>query len=103
MTKRAQWVQCVIAALLLTGSASLLSCDAADRAFDCQSVCSRWRDCFNKDYNVGKCSDTCRAKAANDDKYEERADACEACIGDKSCIGSVASCSASCAEIVSGG
>jgi len=100
MMKRTPWM---IGVLLLAGGMGLLSCDAADRAFDCQSVCSRWRDCFDKDYNVDKCSDTCRAKAANDDKYEARADACEACIGDKSCIGSVTSCTASCAEIVSGG
>jgi hypothetical protein len=89
--------------LAMAGLAALLSCEAADRAFDCQSVCSRWKDCFDKDYDVGKCRDTCRAKAANDTQYEARADACEACIGDKSCIGSAASCTATCAPIISDG
>ena len=91
------------AVALLAGFVGLASCDEADRAYDCQSVCSRWKDCFDKDYNVDKCADTCRAKAANDKEYEAKADACEVCIGDKSCVGSVTSCTATCAPIISGG
>jgi hypothetical protein len=85
---------------VVTGWVTLVSCDAADRAFDCQTVCNRWKECFDQNYNVAKCRDTCRAKAANDAQYEAKADACEMCIGDRSCVGSAVSCGASCAEIV---
>lgn len=86
--------------LVVSGWVALVGCDAADRAFDCQSVCSRWKDCFDPNYDVSKCRDTCRAKAANDAEYEAKADACEACIGNRSCIGSVANCTTVCAGIV---
>jgi hypothetical protein len=62
------------------------SCDAADEAFDCQAVCSRYQDCYDKGYDVGKCRDSCRTRAANDPSIKQAADTCEACIGDKSCL-----------------
>jgi hypothetical protein len=75
-------------------------CDAADTAFDCQSVCSRYRDCFNKDYDVSKCRSDCRDKAKNDSTYEKKADDCAACIDDRSCTSATFSCAIPCAGIV---
>ena len=62
-------------------SAAFSSCDSADTAFDCQSVCSRYRDCYDPNYNVGQCRESCRARAANDPNVKGAADTCEACIG----------------------
>jgi hypothetical protein len=76
------------------------SCDSIDTAFDCQSVCSRYRDCFDANYNVDNCRNKCRTNAANDPNVKGAADACEACIGDRSCVGSAVSCSGSCSAIV---
>lgn len=76
------------------------SCDEADRAFDCQSVCSRYQDCFNSDYDVGACRDRCRDKAAADKEFERKADACETCIDDRSCSSATFSCATECVGIV---
>jgi hypothetical protein len=76
------------------------SCDSVDTAFDCQAVCSRYRDCYQPDYDVGQCRDNCRARAADDPNVKGAADACEACIGDKSCLSATFDCGTSCSRIV---
>jgi hypothetical protein len=78
----------------------LLSCDAADTAFDCQSVCSRYRDCFDSSYDVGKCRESCRDRAASDPNVKGAADTCEACIDDMSCTAATFNCASSCSNIV---
>jgi hypothetical protein len=80
--------------------AGTVSCDAVDEAFDCQDVCSRYHDCYDSSYDVGKCRDSCRARAANDPSVKQAADTCESCIGDKSCISATFDCGASCSNIV---
>ncbi|MEA2701127.1 MAG: hypothetical protein QOI66_5398 [Myxococcales bacterium] len=76
------------------------SCDSVDAAFDCQAVCSRYRDCYDSTYDVGKCRDNCRTNADNDAAKRQKADDCEACIGDKSCLSATFSCAAACAGVV---
>jgi hypothetical protein len=90
-------------ALLLATSlslSSLLSCDAADRAFDCQSVCNRFQDCFASSYDAQACQMRCRERAASDPDYERQADVCEACIGDRSCSAAAVNCAAQCLNIL---
>jgi len=72
----------------------------AKTAFDCHAICQKYHDCYDNDYDVGKCSDSCRDKAFSDDKYEDKANACASCIGDKSCVGSTFSCPTECAGVV---
>jgi hypothetical protein len=79
---------------------STVGCDAADEIFDCQAVCSRYRDCYDANYDVGKCRSNCRAASDNDSSVRSKADQCEACIGDKSCISATFACGASCGAIV---
>lgn len=88
----------LLGALVL--AASFVSCDAADEAFDCQAVCSRYHDCYDQGYDVGKCRDSCRTRAANDPSVKQAADTCEACIGDKSCLSATFECGGSCSNIV---
>jgi len=76
------------------------SCDSVDAAFDCQAVCSRYRDCYDSSYDVGKCRDNCRARAANDPNVKAAADACEACIDGMSCLTATFNCGGSCSNIV---
>ena len=76
------------------------SCDSVDTAFDCESVCSRYRDCFDSNYNVGACRDSCRSRAANDPDVKGAADACEACIDGMSCTSATFNCASSCSNIV---
>jgi hypothetical protein len=82
------------------GIFGLSSCDTVDAAFDCQSVCERYRDCFDKDYDVGACRSSCRTESANDSTVRSKADACEACIDDMSCSGAVFNCGQTCGAIV---
>lgn len=79
---------------------SSVGCSAADAAFDCHEVCQRYQTCINASYDVGACSDRCRTAAANDPSYRSKADQCEACIGNKSCISSTFTCAIECGTIV---
>lgn len=78
---------------------ALAACDAADRAFDCQSICERYADCFDADYDVGTCADRCEDNAERDADFDEHADDCESCIDDRSCGESFA-CADECIGIV---
>jgi hypothetical protein len=80
--------------------ATLLSCDAADRAFDCQSVCNRFQDCFASSYDAQACQMRCRDRAASDREYERQADLCQTCIGDRSCSAAAVNCAAQCLNIL---
>jgi hypothetical protein len=90
----------LFAVLALGLGLATTSCDDIDEAFDCQQVCSRYQDCFDASYDVGRCRDNCRARAANDTSVKAAADSCEACIDDMSCSGATFNCAASCASIV---
>jgi hypothetical protein len=90
----------LLACAVLLASLGPLSCDAIDTAFDCESVCSRYRDCYDANYDVDHCRQSCRSRAANDPNVQGAADTCEACIGDKSCVSATFQCGASCSSIV---
>ena len=83
----------------LAGLATFNGCDTADEIFDCQAVCSRYQECYEKDYDVAACRSACRARSEKDSSVRSAANQCEACIGDKSCISATFSCP-SCLNIV---
>jgi hypothetical protein len=85
--------------VLLVSAVVAPSCEKADEAFDCGSICSRYKDCSDADYDATACADRCRDSAAADESFSDQADMCETCIDDKSCTGSFA-CAAECANIV---
>ncbi|HXJ21596.1 MAG TPA: hypothetical protein VMT03_15330 [Polyangia bacterium] len=92
----------ILALLSLAGgfAAGTMGCDTAQEAFDCHEVCGRYRDCYDSSYDVGACEDRCRTNAANDPSVKDDADACESCIGDKSCVSATFNCAGSCGAIV---
>jgi hypothetical protein len=102
MTPRMKtWTWMMFAVLLFTfGAAAGAGCDSVDAAFDCESVCSRYRDCFDSSYDVSKCRSNCRDRSANDDSVRHAADTCEACIDDMSCASATFNCAGSCSNIV---
>lgn len=94
-----------IGALFLTGVlAGVLgfttSCEDAEAAFDCQAVCSKYKDCFDEDYDVSGCRSRCRSAAENDADIRRKADLCQTCIDGMSCAGAAFSCAGNCAGIV---
>jgi hypothetical protein len=90
----------LFAVLVLGFGLAVTSCDSVDEAFDCQAVCSRYRDCYDSNYDVGQCRANCRARAANDPSVKAAADTCESCIGDMSCVSATFNCGGSCGAIV---
>jgi hypothetical protein len=95
----------VLAAVFMVGiiaTATTLAngCGKADEIFDCQSVCERYRDCYNGDYDVDGCRQRCRNNSEKNSSVRDDADQCEACIGDKSCLSATFNCAAPCGAIV---
>lgn len=97
-------VQLVGGGTVLAAAVALFSggagCSSAKNAFDCQSVCQKYKDCYDSGYDVGKCRDQCRAMADHDDTWQSKADSCASCIDDKSCVGATFSCATECGGIV---
>jgi hypothetical protein len=75
------------------------SCDKAEQALDCNAICSRYQDCWDKNYDAGACRSSCRDKAAADTTFERRVDQCAACIEDRSCSGTFV-CGLQCGGVV---
>jgi hypothetical protein len=99
--KRVSFV--LIAALVgivsfVVGSSGCDDTDQIGTAFDCDTVCDRYRDCFDQSYNVDACQDRCESRAANE-SFRNSVDACEDCIGRNSCLSMTFNCP-SCDTIV---
>src|SRR3954470_8484183 len=77
-----------------------MSCGAADRAYDCNRICNKYKDCADASYDASACASECRDNAADSEAYADKADDCQACIDDRSCAGAVFGCSSECAGIV---
>lgn len=76
-------------------------CDSAvDRAYDCNQICNKYKDCVNANYDVDSCTSRCRDNAANSESFEDQADACQACVDDRSCTAAVFGCGTECVGIV---
>jgi len=72
--------------------------DDIDRTTDCADICNRYKDCASSDYDVKACTDRCDDMTS--ENKTERIDACETCLDDKSCTGSVFNCATECIGIV---
>ena len=73
---------CVI--LGLCWGLALASCSSVDEvtnSIDCHTVCQRYADCFNSDYDVDGCSDRCETNADSADDRQRKLKACDTCIG----------------------
>lgn len=86
--------------IALTFGSMAVGCDSVDNAIDCSQVCSAYADCFDSDYDVDACTDSCEADAKDDDSYENKLEACEACIEDLSCGEATFECGGDCINIV---
>jgi hypothetical protein len=98
----ASWIRKLSVILSLTfativGSAD---CSSVDSLFDCQAVCTKYKDCYNSSYDVGGCRDRCRTASANDATIRSKADQCDACISGMSCAGATFNCGSTCGAIV---
>ena len=97
---RATMKMLLLTVTTLVGLGGVHACSTADEIFDCQSVCSRYRDCYKADYDVDTCRSRCRTASEKDPSVRSNADQCNACIGDKSCLSATFSCAGVCGSIV---
>ncbi len=74
--------------------------DKIDNKITCSSVCNRYKDCFDSDYDVEQCTDTCEAEANNDNDKEQRLEDCDDCIDGESCSGAAFGCATECTGII---
>lgn len=75
-------------------------CDSAERAYNCDQICDKYKECVDDTYDDDACGSRCRDAAADSESYEDKADECQACIDDRSCTGAVFGCADECAGIV---
>lgn len=75
-------------------------CNNIDNAFDCSSICDKYHDCYDNDYDRSDCYSRCRDDSKHDDTFRKQADRCESCIDNKSCVDTAFSCGDDCAGIV---
>jgi hypothetical protein len=100
MTKTLKRLGLALPLFLAVFAAGITSCGEADKFFDCESVCGRYKSCFDNTYDVGACRNRCKAKADADTTFQQKADACDACIDDKSCSEATFKCATQCAGVV---
>jgi hypothetical protein len=84
----------------LIAAATLGGCSDAKNTITCADVCSRYKDCFDSDYDVSSCTDKCQSRAGSDDDKESQLNQCDSCIDDKSCTAAAFSCATECVGIV---
>ena len=71
-----------------------------DTAIDCNGICARYASCFDSKYDTNACEDRCRASARADTEFRRKADACNACISERSCVAATFACVAECVSVV---
>lgn len=79
---------------------TMASCTAVDSAADCNTICNRYKTCFDGDYDTGACQDRCRSNANGNDNYYVTVNNCEACIDDRSCGSATFNCASECSSVV---
>jgi hypothetical protein len=97
---RATMKRCLMMVTAVAVLGGIDACGTADEIFDCQSVCSRYADCYDPSYDVDACRSRCRTASEKNSSVRSNADQCNACIGDKSCLSATFSCGGVCGSIV---
>jgi len=99
MLKKASVMIAGVTLALMVSFAGAGGCDNVQNAFNCSDLCNRYRDCFNHSYDTATCSSRCQDLANRNQNFDERANSCQDCLNDNSCVAATFSCPA-CAGIV---
>ncbi len=84
----------------LLAAVGLMGCAPVDAALDCDTICTRYEDCFDGSYDVSACASRCRSRSASDTGAADARNRCEACINDRACASATFNCAADCANVV---
>jgi hypothetical protein len=74
--------------------------DDIEAEIDCHSICQRYSDCFDGDYDVSGCTDSCQNKIDSGDLQQSDVDDCDNCIDERSCASAGFSCATECLSVV---
>lgn len=85
---------------IFLASTVLAGCSAFDAKVDCDTICERYRSCFDSDYDVVSCSNRCQSNANNDNDFDRKVDLCDVCIDGLSCGEATFQCAADCSSVV---
>ena len=88
-----------LALTLLLGSQCAVV-QTIDSAIDCNGICERYASCFDKTYDVSTCASRCRHSASTEPDFRRKADRCNACISERSCVAATFSCLTECVSVV---
>lgn len=89
---------CLLVFAVLFGSCAVVQ--KIDTVIDCQGICDRYRSCFDDQYDVSACASRCRKTASEDPDFRRKADVCNACINQRSCVAATFACGAECLSVV---
>jgi hypothetical protein len=85
--------------LLVLASLSV-ACSDVDNSIDCNAICDRYRDCFDRSYSTSACYSRCQARGTSNAEDRRVVDTCAACINGLSCTGAAFTCGVQCSSIV---
>lgn len=74
--------------------------DDVKNKIDCHSVCKRYSDCFDSNYDVDGCSDRCENNADAEEDRQRKLRMCDDCIDNRSCSDATFKCADDCIGIV---
>jgi len=98
------WRKAIISASLFSITAAFGACsDATDPVvtkIDCASVCNRYQECYNSNFDDDKCKDDCENLAEDSDVKQDQLDACDDCMDDTSCTAATYKCATACGKFI---
>jgi hypothetical protein len=87
-------------ALLLSLLPGCAVVQRVDTAIDCHGICARYASCFDKSYDTDACEGRCRDSARAEVAFRRKADVCNACISERSCVVATVACVTECVSVV---
>ncbi len=90
-------------AVVLVWVGAVSGCAVAQRiesAIDCDGICQRYASCFDSSYDTSACASRCRGAASKQADFRRKADICNACIGERSCVAATFACVSECVSVV---
>jgi hypothetical protein len=97
--QRGRWLVLLALGLGLGGAVGAVSACHTDAA-DCSSVCNRYRECVDQNFDVSDCESRCVNKAGKDRDFDDRLTHCQSCTEGRTCSETVSNCVAPCAVLV---
>ena len=88
----------VLAVTVLFGGCAVVQ--KIDTAIDCNGICDRYASCFDKGYDTVACASRCRESAGKDGDFRLKAETCNKCISERSCVAATFACVSECVGVV---